>query len=132
MSIAAVLVVLVIGTASMFAGDSTTYRWWLPGNASTAGVKIDSIFYIILYITGIAFVIVQVVLAFFVLRSRRPAERIMHTRGDMIMELVWTIVPVLIFIFLAFASKNVRSEIRSIDNVSNNTTIVDAKGKQFE
>ena len=34
-------------------------HWWFPGNASSVGGKVDSLFYVILYITGAVFVLVE-------------------------------------------------------------------------
>lgn len=49
--------------------------WWFPPLASVQGGEIDNLFMITLVITGIVFVAVHVVLAYFVWRYRGRPER---------------------------------------------------------
>ncbi len=79
---------------------------WLPENVSTVGGGIDQLFYLIYYITGATFVLVNVLLiAFLVLYRHREGRRATYTHGNPTLEIIWTIVPALILIMLAFMSK---------------------------
>ena len=50
-------------------------RWWLPLKGSTFAGPIDGLFIAILIITGIAFVLVELGLIWFIIRYRaRPAR----------------------------------------------------------
>ena len=46
-------------------------RWQLPEGVSTYASTIDNMFYMILVITGIAFVVTEALLLYFVYRYRR-------------------------------------------------------------
>ncbi len=50
-------------------------HWWFPGNASSVGGQVDSLFYVILYITGAVFVLVEATLLVFLVRYRRRGDR---------------------------------------------------------
>src|SRR5215468_11001252 len=60
------LVLLVLMSSWLF----IQRRWWLPELASVHGVDIDRVFTVTLIITGILFVVLQLVLAFFSVRYR--------------------------------------------------------------
>src|SRR5690349_3890100 len=56
-------------------------HWWLPPRASTFAGAIDGLFIAILIVTGIAFVLVETGLVWFVVRYRqRPGRRATYTR----------------------------------------------------
>ncbi len=86
---------------------------WLPENVSTFGVQIDNLFYLIFWITGITFVLVQGLLLIFIYRYRaRPGRRATYTHGNNTLEIVWTIVPSLILVFLALLSRSTWAEVK--------------------
>ena len=79
---------------------------YLPENVSTFGGDIDWLFYVIYYITGVAFVLVHVLLlGFIVLYRARPGKKAVYMHGNTTLEVVWTIVPSVIVILLAVISK---------------------------
>lgn len=88
-------------------------RIWLPEGVSTIAPAVDDLFYLILWITGVAFVLVQVTLVWFLIRYRRregvPAG---YTHGNNIAEIVWTVVPTILLVFLALRSQTVWSQMR--------------------
>lgn len=47
---------------------------WLPENVSTFGKEIDSLFYLIYYITGAVFIMVPAPLVIFLIRYRHWEE----------------------------------------------------------
>ncbi len=73
---------------------------WFPTQASTTAANVDRLLYMLTTICGVVGVGVAVVLIYFAVRYRRrrntptPAEM----RGNMPLELTWTIAPLLIFI----------------------------------
>jgi cytochrome c oxidase subunit 2 len=78
---------------------------WLPENIATYGQEIDSLFYLIYYITGATFVVVFVALVVFLVMYReRPGQRARYTHGNTAVEMLWTIVPALILVVLTFLS----------------------------
>ncbi len=86
---------------------------WLPESASTYAPAIDRLFYIILGITGTIFVLVQGTLLYFVIRyHRRAGRRAAYTHGNTVVEIVWTVIPAIILIYLTFYSQRVWSHVR--------------------
>src|SRR5262245_47436710 len=108
-------------------------NWWLPENASTYGGSVDSLFYLIFYITGIAWVIVQVLmLVFLVMYRHRDGRRATYTHGNTALEIMWTIVPALILVMLGFMSKATWESIRLTHPPSNNVVQITAKQFNWE
>ncbi len=88
-------------------------RVWLPERISTYAPAIDRLFYIVLAITGTAFVLVQGTLLYFLVRYRGGAgRRATYTHGNTLVEIIWTAVPAAILIVLAFYSQRVWSYVR--------------------
>ena len=80
----------------------------LPQAASSIAPSIDRIFYVILAITGFFFFLVEGALVWFILKYRaRPGRTAAYIHGNTTAELIWTIVPALILIWLTFASQRV-------------------------
>lgn len=81
--------------------------WWLPHNVSTTsplhfGAEIDHLFILILWITGLTFIGTQVALVWalwkFPAREGRPAT---YFHGSQRLEVIWTIIPAAILVFIA-------------------------------
>lgn len=88
-------------------------RVWLPEGVSTYAPAIDRLFYIVLGITGIVFVLVEATLLYCLIRYHgRPGRRAAYTHGNPLVEIIWTVIPALILVFLALYSQNVWSFIR--------------------
>lgn len=68
---------------------------WFPENASTYGSRIDDLFYLILWITGAAFVITQGLLLVFLVRyrRRRGGARAAYVTGERPRQMAWILVP---------------------------------------
>lgn len=88
-------------------------KMWLPEGVSTSAPLIDRVFYAVLAITGIAFVLVQGVLVFFLIKYRRRKGRAAsYIHGNHWVEVVWTAIPAAILVALAFYSQRVWSYVR--------------------
>lgn len=78
---------------------------WLPENVSTFGEEIDSLFYLIYYITGAVFILVTVLMVLFLILYReRPGRRATYTHGNVALEITWTVIPAIILLVLSFMS----------------------------
>src|SRR5262245_20116164 len=76
--------------------------WWLPECNSTFGGDIDHLFYVILGITGVAFVATQIALPLFLWKyGTRPEAKALYTHGNHRLEIIWTIIPAGILVFIA-------------------------------
>jgi cytochrome c oxidase subunit 2 len=104
--------------------------WWLPENVSTYGGDIDRLFYLIFYITGIAWLLVQVAMLIFLVQYRhREGRRATYTHGNTTLEIIWTIVPALILVMLGFLSKATWETVRY--GAPKTDHVVQVTAKQF-
>jgi len=79
-----------------------TSVWWLPRNVNMFGHEIDFIFYLILWLTGVTAVAVFSVMIYFLVKYRaRPGVPAIHSHGNNALEVIWTTIPVFIFLALA-------------------------------
>ena len=107
--------------------------WAMPPNASTQGVMIDGLFWLIFWITVIALVIVEVGVVWFLWRyRRREGRRARYTHGSTVAEIVWTAVPALVLVFLGVYSGRVWAQIRGPDSFPDQALTISVVAKQFE
>src|SRR5918993_525295 len=75
--------------------------WMLPPGASTFVGEIDPLYYMILVVTGVAFVLVELVLVWFLVKYRgRPNRRALYTHGNTRAEIIWTAVTALVVVWI--------------------------------
>ena len=99
--------------ADAWALGGSGVRIWLPEGVTTTAPEIDRLFYLVLTVTGIAFCLVQATLVWFLVRyRRREGRRAAYTHGNTVVEIVWTVIPTLILVFLAFHSQRVWAKVR--------------------
>lgn len=96
--------------------------WWLPGEAaSPLGKRIDDLFYMILVITTLTFVGTQFGLAYVLFRGASETEpesmtkKAWYSHGSHELEVVWSIVPAFILLFIALYQLDVWAEYRVKD-----------------
>ncbi len=107
--------------------------WTLPPGVSTFAADIDRLYYLILIITGIAFVVVEVALIWFLIKYRgRPGRRAHYTHGSARAEIVWTSVPAVVVVMIGVLSGGVWNHIRGRDSVPPDALPVAVAAKQFE
>ncbi len=81
--------------------------WWLPHNVSTTsplhfGAEIDHLFILILWITGLTFIGTQIALVWALWRfPASPDRRATYFHGSQRLEVIWTIIPAAILVFIA-------------------------------
>jgi cytochrome c oxidase subunit 2 len=108
-------------------------RSWLPEGTSSYSGTIDDMFFVILWVTGVAFVLTEALLFYFVWRYRgRPGVRATYTHGNTALEVVWTIVPAVFLVFLAVASRNVWNQVKGSVPATDETVLVTAKQFTWE
>jgi cytochrome c oxidase subunit 2 len=107
--------------------------WWLPNPAgeyrhvvSTFGRKIDDLYFIILGITGIAFIGTQAVLVIAQYRfadklgpDGKPVRPAQYFHGSQRLEVIWTIIPASILVFIALYQMDTWASIKLIDAQEN-------------
>jgi cytochrome c oxidase subunit 2 len=85
----------------------------IPKAVSTYARDIDTVFYVIYYITGLVFILVTVLLVWFLIKYRyQPGRRATYTHGSTALELVWTIIPAMVFITLFLVSQSTWARVK--------------------
>jgi cytochrome c oxidase subunit II len=103
---------------------------WLPEDVSPYGAGIDALFHLIYLPTAIVFLAVTAVMIVFLFRYRaREGRRAIYTHGNTTVEILWTIVPAAIFIWLGLLSKSQWEKIRMTMPLSD--TMIRVTAKQF-
>ncbi len=81
---------------------------WLPTNVSADGAVIDRLFMFILGLTGVIFVGTSIALFLFIWKydAEKNAEPVKFTHGSHALEIVWSILPAAILLFIAIYQMN--------------------------
>jgi len=113
--------------------------WWFPGDGhaqSPLGERIDGLFYMILYIVTVVFIGTQVALGYALWRGAVDREgRAWFSHGSHNLEVIWTIVPAGILLFIALYQMDVWAEYRVQANYPQkavNAPIAEVTARQFE
>jgi cytochrome c oxidase subunit II len=107
-------------------------NWLLPENAATFG-DIDALYYLILWITGAIFVVVQALLIYFIVKyRRRPGRKAEYIVGSTRAEIAWTAIPFFILLFLAFRSYDVWVDVRDPTRFPAPGLEIEVLASQFE
>jgi cytochrome c oxidase subunit II len=120
--------------------------WWLPEAGSptphvisTFGREIDSLFVIILWITGIVFIGTQVVLVWAQYRfadqldaQGKPVRPAQYFHGSQRLEVIWTIIPAAILVFIALYQMGTWASIKFRSAVPRVPALAEITGRQFQ
>ena len=95
------LLVPIFGVATFVLAPM--FNIWLPRDVSEHGGTIDGLFMFILWLTGVVFIVTEVVLFYFTWKydrrnNTKPAE---FSHGSHALEVVWTIIPAVTLLFIA-------------------------------
>lgn len=105
----------------------------LPDGLSSFAGRIDSLFMLILVITGIVFVLVEVALVAFVIRWRhREGRKADFVHGNNRLEIGWTAATALIVLVLAFLSRGLWLDLKHPDHFPDPGLVVNVHASQFE
>lgn len=101
---------------------SPALGWWFPGEAaSPIGKRIDDLFYMILLVTTLTFIGTQIALAYVLFKGASATEpeaegkKAWHSHGSHELEVIWSIVPAFILLFIALYQLDVWAEYRVKD-----------------
>ena len=90
-------------------------NWWFPSDPkSPMGVRIDGLFYLILAIVTIVFIATQIALGWVMWKgaTKSSDEKAEFSHGNHSLELIWTIVPAFVLVFIALYQMDVWAEFR--------------------
>ena len=107
--------------------------WLLDPSVSTFGPDIDRIYYFILVITGAVFFGTELLLVYFLFKYRhREGQRAEYIHGSTKAEVIWTSVPFVIVVVLAFMSAPVWNRIKNPDQFPTDSYELMLTARQFE
>jgi cytochrome c oxidase subunit 2 len=100
---------------------------------SRFGREIDSLFVIILWITGIVFIGTQIVLVWEAWRFvDQPGRKATYFHGSQRLEVVWTIIPAAILVFIALYQMGTWAEIKFRSAVPKVAPLAEVTARQFQ
>ncbi len=109
------------------------FSWLMPETVSTYGPAIDQMYYVILWITGIVFFATEITIVVFLVKYRhKEGRKAEYIHGSNKAEVIWTAIPFVIVMALAFYSKSIWDEIRDPDLIPENAYSIEVMGAQFE
>jgi cytochrome c oxidase subunit 2 len=107
--------------------------WWLPANVSTFGPDVDNLYYVILGFTGFFFVLTEVLLVYAMYRfTWRPGTKSQYVEGNHRLEMLWTIVPAGILLFIAIAQINAWEKIKYQKQMPQADLIMQVTARQWD
>lgn len=114
--------------------------WWLPNPpgephhvVSTFGRDIDSLFLIILWITGIVFIGTQIALVWVAWKYvDGPGRVATYFHGSQRLEVVWTIIPAAILVFIALYQMGTWAEIKFRGSMPKVQPLAEVTARQFQ
>ncbi len=119
--------------------------WWVPEAGtpphviSTFGREIDSLFLIILWITGIVFIGTQVVLVWAQYKfadeldaEGKPVRAAQYFHGSQRLEVIWTIIPAAILVFIALYQMGTWAAIKFRSSAPRVPALAEITGRQFQ
>jgi cytochrome c oxidase subunit 2 len=136
---------ILFALAAVFAVGAFLYApfsadWWLPNPPdnyhhviSTFGREIDSLFVIILWITGIVFIGTQVALVWAAYKFvDRPGRVATYFHGSQRLEVIWTIIPSAILVFIALYQMGTWAEIKFRSAAPKVQPLAEITARQFQ
>ena len=110
---------------------------WLVKDVSEQGWRIDHLYYFILYLTGVVFVITEVLLFFFMWKydADHTKEPVKFTHGSHTLEIVWTIIPAATLLFIAIYQMNAWAKTKMEtpnEGKPNRNVTIEVQARQFE
>ena len=119
-------------------------NWWFPGDGlahSTLGRKIDDLFYLILVLVSVTFVGTQAALGYALWKGAtiKSDEKVWYSHGSHSLEVIWTIVPSIVLLFIAlyqldvWASYRIRGFVKDKDGKPKQmVAVAEVTARQFE
>ena len=128
------MVVLFAGVTS--AQVSQEHSLLLPESISDTGDTIDSLFWLIMIITGIVFVLTEGILVYFLIKYRKKEGRKAHyTHGSHKVEMIWTIIPAIVLAAIVVVQVGPWMDIKTAGGLPTDdpdAIEIHVLGKQFE
>ena len=107
--------------------------WWLPHNVLTMGKRIDDLFNLIYIITGVTFIGAT---SMFCLAAWKyadgPGRKALYIHGSQKLEVVWTIIPSAILVFIALYQMGTWADIKFASQMPKVQPLAEITARQFQ
>ena len=105
---------------------------WLPANINDHGQVIDNLFIFILVLTGIIFILTNLVLVWVLWKfdTTKSVQPVAFTHGSHTLEVVWTILPAVTLLFIAIYQMNAWADAK-MRRPTNVDVTAEITGRQF-
>jgi cytochrome c oxidase subunit 2 len=126
---------LLLFVVSPFAKVLFGLDWWLPRDVSAPGFgsSVDLLFYLILAITGFFYILVEALLVWAMWRyAAAPGQKAEYVHGHHKLELLWTFVPAVILLLIAFTQVQAWEHIKYVSHMPEPTQLIEVSARQFE
>lgn len=123
---------LVVGMIGVWYCNEVLYKKTLlpHGSASVEGEKVDSMLWITLIITGVVFIITQVLLFWFAYKYQESDKRkVYYFPHNNKLEVIWTVIPALVLTVLVVIG--LRNWFLFTGEPAPNAMVVEVTGRQF-
>ena len=113
-------------------------EWWLPFNVSRTsplrfGADVDHLFVMILWITGIVFIGTHIALGYVTWKyAAKEGGRASYSHGSQRLEVVWTIIPSAILVFIALYQMGTWSSIKFRSSQPKVKPVAEVSARQFQ
>ena len=125
------LLVPVLGIWTFITADR--YGWWLPDQVSSFGGDIDYLFYLILAMVAFFFLLTEAVLVYAIFAySKKRREKATFSHGNHRLELLWTAVPAVLLLVIAFSQMGTWAEIKFRGDLPTEQPIAHVWASQFD
>ena len=107
--------------------------WWLPKNVSTMGRQVDHLFVLIYIITGVTFIGSNGALCWAAWKyAERPGRKSVYLHGSQKLEVIWTIIPAAILVFIALYQMGTWANIKFRSQMPKVQPIAEITARQFQ
>jgi cytochrome c oxidase subunit II len=114
----------VLAACFLLTAVAPLFDWWLPRNLCSFGPGIDALFYLIMGIVAASYLLTCSILVYAMYKyDHVPGRKASYTHGNHKLELVWTALPALILLFIAFAQVQAWSNVKYLYDWGSNNKV---------
>lgn len=124
------LVAFALVTLYLFV-DSRRFGWWPPDPITSFGREVDRQFFRTYVIVGAIFVLCQIALGWVVFRYRDRGQRSNYSHGNQVMEVLWTLATLVLFVGLGVYAEKAWAEVH-FQGASPGAIQIEVQGQQFK
>ncbi len=107
--------------------------WWLPANVSSFGPDVDFLYYVILGFTTFFFVLTEVLLVWAMYKfAGRPGAKGVYVEGHHRLEMLWTVVPGAILLYIAIAQISAWEKIKYVKQMPEPDLVMGVTARQWD